>query len=352
MEGRKLGFTCLLLSSFVLNSLFLLQRSKEEVFGESKLQTKEVNRSRSSAVESFLPVSPREGVQELGKTDERSLEGELRECQQANDQLLQQLNRSTPEEARLKVMVEETEEVFGTWKDPKRSRTAICFSGLVRTWPEVYESQKRHLLENLSLFAPDVFFVLDESERNASKLPDIFQSLKPVSAKFVGQDSEFFRTRFKERLECRSSWNTINQAHKVYECLFLIKDYERKMNFTYDRIVRARTDTRMTRTIDYRPLFRDLVWMRPPWWAKENSLVEINDFFWISNRRDAELLFGHDESAEFNCLGREEKEAEYRRYWPAWYGAQTFEYLLKIRMRMSRYVPHASYPFPCVLHRP
>lgn len=117
-------------------------------------------------------------------------------------------------------------------------RTAICISGLRRSWENLKFNICTNVIKN-----SDVFYVTD-AELDIQNVNKII--LNENQNLYSPGDMEFFE---KHKNGSVTVENCLNMFYKIYKCNELKKKYEQENKFKYDACIRLRTDTLFEREI-------------------------------------------------------------------------------------------------------
>ena len=144
-------------------------------------------------------------------------------------------------------------------------RVALCFSGMVRTLMLTLPSIQEFLLEP---FSPDVFVhtwdrmgLKESADRPVTS--QWLNSMLPVTSCAIKTSSEYDKKFARERdllytvpgpilptgakpEEWMKLKNVLTQLWHVHQCDLLRREHERKHDFTYDIVIRARMDNLFT----------------------------------------------------------------------------------------------------------
>jgi hypothetical protein len=192
-------------------------------------------------------------------------------------------------------------------------RVALCISGELRSFQQTYKELSKNIIEPLE---PDIFlyswdqiegswkqrnkgnkynnFFIDDFEgiQNSSTLSkdvvDLYHPADFVLENFLEEYKNEIKgvKRPRELLSDanKSRWSQYNlpMFYTLYKCNELKKEYERKNNFTYDMVIKIRTDVRfpkMSKDFDAGVL-ENTLWYYP---KDHNESHVVSDKFAFSN---------------------------------------------------------------------
>lgn len=132
-------------------------------------------------------------------------------------------------------------------------KVALCFSGHLRTYEQTAESIRKYLIDPLDC---DVFIHTwnkigfmrydgDTSQKNTKDEMALIKELLHPKKIFIEETGsiKWDGTKYKERSISREDpANVLGMFYKVKKANDLRKEYEKEQGFSYDLVIRARTD--------------------------------------------------------------------------------------------------------------
>ena len=116
-------------------------------------------------------------------------------------------------------------------------KTAICVSGMPRTWRQTVEPLIKNLVEPLNA---DIF-IHSWYEDSPVEIHDIVSAYKPVKYCFDKNNTLYVKD-YKRNTPGFSSYNSISQYRSIWLANCLMGNHETEMNFVYDWVFRIRFD--------------------------------------------------------------------------------------------------------------
>jgi hypothetical protein len=166
-------------------------------------------------------------------------------------------------------------------------KVAICYSGLVRTLPKVYDNHYENLFKHYDC---DIYFHLWDSwgygtvkDKYTSKDDDLtYNEIESLRTLFNPYKYKFEKFREKEKelddllksdnQEFPFCKNVLSMHYKINQCQKLVID----SNIKYDIVLRLRTDHFFTKRIIFKETFKNTIYtsMLP---ARTNGSDGVND---------------------------------------------------------------------------
>lgn len=173
-------------------------------------------------------------------------------------------------------------------------RTALCISGMPRTFKETYESVQTNILAPhrpevfVSTWKPTQVDPLWTDPHSPEELVELYKPIKFDIELFDEARRKSFETN---QFRTRADWGgdavhrMIPMFYRIYICNLHKWFYEKENRFTYDVVIRSRSDLLFSTPLVIPPLEDGLVYMAPP-----SSDAPVNDQFWLSNSKTADLI--------------------------------------------------------------
>lgn len=173
-------------------------------------------------------------------------------------------------------------------------RVALCISGMPRSFRRAYPSIKTNLIDPHSC---DIFIstwkseVVDEMFPETDSAEEFIELYNPI--KF---DIEIYNARREAtfqtnifHLRSDQAGRSVRRMIPMYYKIFLAdlhrSIYEQENGFTYDVVVRCRSDLEFTSPVNFEAPKRDVVYF-----PEINSQNHVNDQFWYSDSQTATVV--------------------------------------------------------------
>jgi hypothetical protein len=144
-------------------------------------------------------------------------------------------------------------------------KVALCISGQPREFKRSYPSLKEHVIDKVDT---DVFVYCWDAKKQpyfeiegAIRYPDegsvneLIDLYKPVSYVLEPWDDEREKSFYNEKYEINRGLHSSivryqAMLYSIFKCNELKNEYEKKRNISYDIVIKARSDLKLSRSID------------------------------------------------------------------------------------------------------
>ena len=174
-------------------------------------------------------------------------------------------------------------------------KTALCVSGMPRTWRQTVEPLIKNLVEPLNA---DIF-IHSWYEDSPVEIHDIVSAYKPVKYCFDKNNTLYVKD-YKRNTPGFSSYNSISQYRSIWLANCLMGNHETEMNFVYDWVFRIRFDyliqnimsITMMNELNNNHIYIPNRHMSHPWNQNESYPRIVCDMFAFSNSKNMKIYSG------------------------------------------------------------
>jgi hypothetical protein len=174
-------------------------------------------------------------------------------------------------------------------------KTAICISGMPRTWKQTLEPLMKNLVEPLNA---DIF-MHSWYEDSPSEMNDIISSYNPIKSCFDKNNTIHIKD-YKRNTPGFSSYNSISQYKSLWLANCLVGNHESEMGFVYDWVFRIRFDYLIRDMInistmnelDNKNIYIPNRHMTHPWNQNQPYPRIVCDMFAFSNSKNMRIYSG------------------------------------------------------------
>jgi len=149
-------------------------------------------------------------------------------------------------------------------------KIAICISGLFRMYEKTFSSLFEHIL---NVYDCDIFIsTWNLNDKILNSIENLYEPKKIKQENFLNFNLDKFRSRAEQH---RNLHGVFSMYYKIKSCNDLKSEFEIENNFTYDCVVRCRSDLRFLSKVDI-PYDRNnsLIWL-----PNHGDYLGLNDQF-------------------------------------------------------------------------